>query len=220
MADKKRRPNGFTDAELKAYDGLSKTELFEVLGHVMRKGYTPPADLDLAKAIKAINAEINPHSGESAAGSGDRILSGAQYLALTAISAHAGGMPAALYSSIQKEHRESFQTRGFVLTSEGGAVTVTDAGNKALDRYEIAQREKAAAKSGDGGGQTTGGQPAPNQGVQAASGATGGGPTLVQTPAASQPDPNAGTGAQPSQPDPNAGTAGNVDAGGVGDFGG
>jgi len=65
--NKKRRPNGYSDAELKAYDGLSKTELFEVLGKVMRGGYTPPADLDLAKEIKRINKEINPDSGSTSA---------------------------------------------------------------------------------------------------------------------------------------------------------
>lgn len=216
----KRRPKGFSDAELKAYDGLSKTEIFEVLGDVLRTGAAKPGEgFDLAKTIKDINKRINPDSGTGVGvGATDRILSAAQYLALTAISAHAGGMPATLYNAgVQKEHRESFQARGFVQIGDGGAASITPAGNAALDKYEAKQREKAGTPPASGAAGVAGATPP----AQTSTGVVAGeNPTVQEGQTATGGTPIVGQPIQPVQPTPQAATPAAPAAGGLDDFGG
>ena len=164
QATTKRLPKDFNEAEIKLYDSLSKTSLAEVLRDLAReKGVT-----DWIADAKARDARLNPAGAGGSGSQTDRILSAAQYLALTAISAHAGGMPATLYQAgVQKEHRESFESRGFVKVNEVGAAVIQDAGNKALDRYEQRQTKKTAdaQAGGSAAGTSTGtaAAPAPTQ---------------------------------------------------------
>lgn len=180
---KQRRPN-FKDAEQeKAFDSLTKadwadvyTSLFAVAlaNSLPGLGTTDP----YAHALNVRNklrpeAAASHKSGaskSSAKDAGGRLLTHNQYVNLTAVSAHADGMPVALYENTPDEYRQAFGSRGLVEVKEG-RVRITALGDKALDRYEQTIKTRSAAANAPlvdaQTGGATGGTPTPAAGETA-----------------------------------------------------
>lgn len=150
----KKRVLQATADQIKIFDDLTKPDWADAYRDLYReaKGENPP--IDWATDARARRNRLFPEAGKHKAtgtGTGGR-LSFQFYTALTAVSAHAGGMPLALFERYPDDLRGKLLEKGFVKIGDAPAsragtdrrAQITVEGNAALDAYEKNVIQKSA----------------------------------------------------------------------------
>lgn len=161
-AAKKRLPNIPAD-QMKIFDDLTKPDWAEVYRDLYFETKGQNAPVNWAEDARTRRNKLYPQAshkkgGTATAGTGSKRISFKLYTALTAVSAHAGGMPLAIFEKYPDELRNAMLQRQFVeIRGEEGSkkASLSVAGNDALDAYEKNTISESTQANNAVGGETT-----------------------------------------------------------------